>query len=86
MPGLEDCIAVIWYPGVLDAWYEEDVLVHTHPRYAGNRVDVIPSKRHIKVVLKGEVLAESTSALVLCSSTRSRPASTSRARTCASTC
>lgn len=65
VPGLEDYIAVSWYPGVLDAWYEEDELVHTHPRDPGNRVDVIPSKRHIKVVLDGEVLAESTSALAL---------------------
>ncbi|KAL1410418.1 hypothetical protein Q8F55_004429 [Vanrija albida] len=65
VPGLEDFIAVSWYPGVLDAWYEEDEAVHTHPRDPGNRVDVIPSQRHIKVVVGGEVLAESRAALVL---------------------
>jgi uncharacterized protein (DUF427 family) len=57
VPGLEDYIAVSWYPGVLDAWYEEDELVHTHPRDPGNRVDAIPSRRRVEVRCEGRLIA-----------------------------
>ncbi|MDH2416294.1 DUF427 domain-containing protein [Nocardioides sp. CER19] len=64
-PGLEDYVAVSWFPGVLDAWYEEDELVITHPRDPGNRVDVIPSSRHVVVRAGDRVLAESRRPLAL---------------------
>lgn len=57
VPGLQDYIAVSWYPGVLDAWYEEDELVITHPRDPGNRVDVVASSRRVEVSCAGRRLA-----------------------------
>lgn len=65
VPGLEDYLAVSWYPGVLDGWYEEDELVITHPRDPGNRVDVVPSSRHVVVRYGDRVLAESRRPLAL---------------------
>jgi uncharacterized protein (DUF427 family) len=60
VPGLEGYLAVSWFPGVLDAWYEEDQLVHTHPRDPRNRVDVMPSSRHVVVTCAGRRIAAST--------------------------
>ncbi|MFJ4219475.1 DUF427 domain-containing protein [Curtobacterium luteum] len=58
--GLADWLGVTWTPGVLDAWYEEDERVITHPRDPHNRVDALPSSRH-DVVRDGDlVLADST--------------------------
>jgi len=54
---LKDYIAFYW--SKLDAWYEEDTEVFVHPRDPYSRVDVLPSSRHIKVVVEGEVIAES---------------------------
>ncbi|MCU1528156.1 MAG: hypothetical protein JWP75_1919 [Frondihabitans sp.] len=65
VPGLDDFIAVSWFPGVLDAWFEEDELVHTHPRDPGSRVDVIASSRHVLVKSEGRTIAESTHPLAL---------------------
>jgi uncharacterized protein (DUF427 family) len=42
-----------------DAWYEEDELNVAHPRDPFHRVDVLPSSRHVRVELDGQVLAES---------------------------
>ncbi len=44
----------------LDAWYEEDEQVFVHPRNPYVRVDALPSHRHVRVVLEGQVLADST--------------------------
>jgi uncharacterized protein (DUF427 family) len=60
VPGLERYIAVSWYPGVIDGWFEEDELVITHPRDPANRVDVVPSSRHVAVISGGQRLARST--------------------------
>jgi uncharacterized protein (DUF427 family) len=57
--GLEGYIAVSWYPGVLDAWYEEDELVITHPRDPGNRVDVVLSSRRVEVTCGRRTVAAS---------------------------
>lgn len=43
----------------MDAWYEEEEEIFVHPRDPYHRVDVIPSSRHIKVEVNGEVVAES---------------------------
>ena len=40
------------------AWYEEDDEVFVHPRDPYHRVDVMNSSRHVKVVIDGEVVAE----------------------------
>lgn len=46
-----------WDAGL--SWFEEALEVHVHARDPGKRVDVVPSDRHIRVELDGEVLAES---------------------------
>ena len=53
---LEDHIAFYW--DKLDAWFEEDQQVFVHPRDPHKRVDVMASSRHVRVVLNGEVIAE----------------------------
>jgi len=53
---LRDHIAFYW--DKLDAWFEEDAQVFVHPRDPHKRVDVMPSSRHVKVVVDGEVVAE----------------------------
>jgi uncharacterized protein (DUF427 family) len=41
-------------------WYEEATKVHVHARDPQHRVDAIPSERHVRVELDGELLAESS--------------------------
>jgi uncharacterized protein (DUF427 family) len=41
------------------AWFEEAEQVHVHARDPRHRVDAIPSERHLRVELGGELLAES---------------------------
>ena len=43
-----------------DTWYEEDEANVGHPRDPFHRIDVLPSSRHVRIELDGEVLAEST--------------------------
>ncbi len=43
----------------MDAWFEEDVEVHVHPRNPGTRVDILSSSRHVRVIVDGEVVADS---------------------------
>ena len=40
-------------------WYEEATKVHVHARDPQHRVDAVPSERHVRVELDGELLAES---------------------------
>jgi uncharacterized protein (DUF427 family) len=49
----------------MDAWFEEDEQVFTHPRDPYTRVDILPSSRHIRVQLDGVTVAESTSPRLL---------------------
>ena len=66
VPGLEDYLAVSWYYDVLDAWFEEDEPVHTHPRDPHNRVDAIPSSRHVTITgADGSPLAETTAPVLV---------------------
>ena len=60
---LRDYVRFDW--DAMDAWYEEDEEVFTHPRSPTTRVDILPSSRHVKVLKGDEVLAESTKAHVL---------------------
>lgn len=53
---LKDHIAFYW--DKLDTWFEEDQEVYVHPRDPHSRVDVMASSRHIRVVLEGQVVAE----------------------------
>ena len=54
---LAEYIAFYW--DRMDAWFEEDEEIFVHARDPYKRIDVIRSKRHVKVVLAGEVVAES---------------------------
>jgi uncharacterized protein (DUF427 family) len=46
--------------GAFDAWYEEDELNVAHPRDPFHRIDVLPSSRHVRLEIDGQVLAESS--------------------------
>jgi uncharacterized protein (DUF427 family) len=49
----------------MDHWYEEDEEVFVHPRDPYHRVDVLKSSRHVKVLVDGEVVAESNRPRIL---------------------
>ena len=55
---LKDYVAFYW--DKMDAWFEEDDEVFVHPRDPYHRVDVLNSSRHVKIVVGGEVVAETT--------------------------
>ncbi len=55
-PKLKDYVAFYW--DKMDSWFEEDDEVFVHPRDPYHRVDVLNSSRHVKVVVGGEVVAE----------------------------
>ena len=42
----------------MDHWHEEDEEVFVHPRDPYHRVDVLESSHHVKVIVNGEVVAE----------------------------
>jgi uncharacterized protein (DUF427 family) len=49
----------------MDAWFEEDEEVFTHPRDPYTRVDILPSSRHVRVEIDGVTVAESTKPTLL---------------------
>src|SRR6187397_1931768 len=51
---LRDAIRLQWVS--MDAWYEEDEQVFTHPRDPYTRVDILPSSRHISIETGGETI------------------------------
>ncbi|HXG50643.1 MAG TPA: DUF427 domain-containing protein [candidate division Zixibacteria bacterium] len=53
---LKDHVAFAWTP--MDAWYEEDEEVYVHPRDPFKRVDVLHSRRHVRVVVDGVTVAD----------------------------
>ena len=60
---LRDLIRLDW--DSMDAWFEEDEQVFTHPRDPYTRVDILPSSRHVRVEVDGVTVAESTSPRLL---------------------
>jgi uncharacterized protein (DUF427 family) len=56
---------IAFYWDRMDHWYEEDEEVFVHPRDPYHRVDVLPTARHIRISLEGEMLAESDEAMAL---------------------
>ena len=44
----------------MDGWFEEDEEIYTHPRDPYSRVDILDSSRHVRVVVNGVTLAETT--------------------------
>jgi uncharacterized protein (DUF427 family) len=63
IPELRDLIRLDW--DAMDAWFEEDEEVFTHPRDPYTRIDVLSSSRHVVVDVDGVTVAESTSPKVL---------------------
>jgi uncharacterized protein (DUF427 family) len=49
----------------MDAWFEEDEQVFTHPRDPYTRVDILASSRHVRVEVDRMTVAESTSPRLL---------------------
>ena len=81
--GLKDYFAFDWPK--MDKWMEEEEELFKHARDPYKRVDVMPSKRHVRVVIDGHTVAEtrrphcSSKPIIRC-------ATTSRRKTCAWTC
>jgi uncharacterized protein (DUF427 family) len=48
---LRDAIRLEW--DAMDAWFEEDEQVFTHPRDPYTRVDILPSSRHVRIEAGG---------------------------------
>jgi uncharacterized protein (DUF427 family) len=49
----------------MEAWFEEDEQVYTHPRDPYTRVDILASSRRVRVLLDDLILADSTSPRLL---------------------
>ena len=49
---------IAFYFDRMDTWYEEDDRITVHPRSPLHRVDVLDSKRPVKVEIGGQVVAE----------------------------
>ena len=60
---LRDLIRLQW--DAMDAWFEEDEEVFTHPRDPYTRLDILPSSRHVRVEVDGVTVAESASPRIL---------------------
>jgi uncharacterized protein (DUF427 family) len=53
---LRNAVRLDWH--ALDAWFEEDEQVFTHPRDPYTRVDILASSRHVRVDLDGVTIAD----------------------------
>jgi uncharacterized protein (DUF427 family) len=62
-PFIKDLVA--FYFDRMGRWLEEGEEIVVHPRDPYHRVDVVSTDRHIRVLLEGEVLAETDRALAL---------------------
>lgn len=60
---LRGAIRLEW--DAMDAWFEEDEEVFTHPRDPYTRVDILPSSRHVRIEVDGATVAESMSPRLL---------------------
>jgi uncharacterized protein (DUF427 family) len=60
---LRDAIRLGWHS--IDAWFEEDEQVFTHPRDPYTRVDILPSSRHVRIAVDGVTLAETSKPTLL---------------------
>jgi uncharacterized protein (DUF427 family) len=60
---LRDLVRLDWQ--TMDAWFEEDEEVFTHPRDPYTRVDILASSRHVRVEVGGATIAESASPRLL---------------------
>jgi uncharacterized protein (DUF427 family) len=60
---LRDLVRLDWH--AMDAWFEEDEEVFTHPRDPYTRVDILASTRRVRVEVGGVTIAESASPRLL---------------------
>ncbi|REE97913.1 DUF427 domain-containing protein [Thermomonospora umbrina] len=60
---LRDLVRFEW--DAMEAWFEEDEEVFSHPRDPYHRVDVLASSRHIRVEVGGVTVAESSAPRLL---------------------
>jgi uncharacterized protein (DUF427 family) len=60
---LRDTVRLEW--DAMDAWFEEDEQVFTHPRDPYTRVDILPSSRHVRVEVDGVTIAETVKPTLL---------------------
>jgi uncharacterized protein (DUF427 family) len=60
---LREAIRLDW--AAMDAWFEEDEQVFTHPRDPYTRVDILPSSRHIRIEVDGVTIAETSKPTLL---------------------
>jgi uncharacterized protein (DUF427 family) len=60
---LRDLVRLDWH--AMDAWFEEDEEVFTHPRDPYTRVDILASSRHLRIEVAGVTVAESSSPRLL---------------------
>jgi uncharacterized protein (DUF427 family) len=63
IPGLCGMVRFEW--SALDSWYEEDERVFVHPRSPYVRVDAVRSTRAVRVEVEGQVLAASSSPVMV---------------------
>jgi uncharacterized protein (DUF427 family) len=60
---LRDLVRLDWH--AMDAWFEEDEEVFTHPRDPYTRVDILASSRHVRIEVGGVTVAESAAPRIL---------------------
>jgi uncharacterized protein (DUF427 family) len=60
---LRDAVRLEW--SAMDAWFEEDEEVFTHPRDPYTRLDILPSSRHVRVEVDGVTIAETSKPTLL---------------------
>ncbi len=66
IPGQERLAEHIsFYWNRVDQWFEEDEEVFVHPRDPHKRIDAIHSSRHVRVVIAGETIADTTRPVLL---------------------
>jgi uncharacterized protein (DUF427 family) len=60
---LKGYVAFVWEKA--ESWLEEEEEVFVHAKDPYTRIDAIPSSRHVKVIVGGEIVAESTRPVIL---------------------
>jgi len=62
-PDLRGYVAFEW--GKMDSWYEEGEEVFVHPHDPYHRIDILQSSRHLRVVLGGTTVADTSRPVLL---------------------
>ena len=70
----------------MDAWFEEDEEVFTHPRDPYTRVDILASSRHVRIEVGGATVAESAEPAAAVRDRAAGPLLPAQDRTSGSTC